>query len=330
MLPRPAQRSAAAAPRRAARPRPPPAARRGRPAPPRAGAGVTLRDVTYRPAGCGRDLLSSVSLSLPPTGLALLVGGSGSGKTTLLSLLAGLCEPSRGDVCLGQAAHTPPPLRRARTGFVFQFPERHFLAATLAGELSFGWPRDGGAPARSARALAALAACGLAALPLASPLASLSGGQQRRAALAVQLARAPWLLLLDEPLAGLDWEGRRELPALLSAVSRNSLVLAATHDLAPLRALAGAGARGVTRRYARSRAPQACGAWRRAGWRGPRAERGRCGLAASFLRASKHCGARAAARRRWRRGAARPLLRGGGRANTPAQWQAWRCFFVVT
>jgi len=193
-------------------------------------------------------------------------GRSGSGKTTLLSLLAGLCEPSKGSVCVGDAAeHTPAPLRAQRVGCVFQFPERHFLGETLAQELTFGWPRAETAGARcatlspsrvfhashapapslsatrAADAQRVLRACGLAQLALDAPLRSLSGGQQRRLALAVQLLRRPPLLLLDEPLAGLDWRARVALLPLLCAVARSCCVLAVTHDTQLLKPRATAG-----------------------------------------------------------------------------------------
>lgn len=212
---------------------------------------VRLQDVTYQPAGAGAPLLRGVELSLPSRGLALLVGRSGCGKTTLLTLLAGLAEPTSGLASVGgedaaAGRHTPAAQRLERVGLVFQFPERHFLAATVSEELTFGWPRGpNAAPLRAQlaqRAQAALAAAGLGALPLRAPLRSLSGGTQRRLALALQLARAPPLLLLDEPLAGLDPGARRALLPLLRAAAATSLVLAVTHDTAELAPLADAGA----------------------------------------------------------------------------------------
>lgn len=207
-------------------------------------ARVELHDVSYTPPGSATAVLDGATLSLPAAGLVLLVGASGSGKTTLLSLVAGLCEPSSGRVCVGEAAgfagHTPSSQRSQRVGFVFQFPERHFLASTLSGELTFGWPRGDaeGNLERTRRALATLSACGLSGLPLSAPLASLSGGMQRRVALAVQLLRAPEVLLLDEPLAGVDWEARAELLPLLSLVAQSSCVLVVTHDTKQLLPLA--------------------------------------------------------------------------------------------
>jgi len=94
---------------------------------------------------------------------------------------------------------------------------------------------------RAADAQRVLRACGLAQLALDAPLRSLSGGQQRRLALAVQLLRRPPLLLLDEPLAGLDWRARVALLPLLCAVARSCCVLAVTHDTQLLKPRATAG-----------------------------------------------------------------------------------------
>lgn len=235
--------------RQAAAPPPPPAtlaraARRAHSAAASSAPFLLLRDVCYSPAGSGTPLLSHCSLALPATGLCLLVGRSGAGKSTLLLLLAGLAEPTSGTCSLGAAAgeHTPAALRLARAGLVFQFPERHFVGTTAVEELSFGWPRGPSAGPRRAElataARAALAAAGLEELDLQAPLRSLSGGTQRRLALAAQVSRSPSLLLLDEPLAGLDAAARRELLPVLAAQARERLVLASTHDLAQLAPLA--------------------------------------------------------------------------------------------
>lgn len=128
--------------------------------------------------------------------------------------------------------------RMREVGLVFQFPERHFLGDDLLSELTFAWPRGGVASAfqqraeASARLQAAVSALSLTDIPMtASPMA-LSGGQQRRLALAIQLARGPSLLLLDEPLAGLDWRARREVVGLLKELKKECTLLVVSHDLA--------------------------------------------------------------------------------------------------
>lgn len=85
-------------------------------------------------------------------------------------------------------------------------------------ELAFAWPQTGAALAQlAAAAEVVLPAVGLAGVPLGTPLRQLSDGFQRRAALAAALVRRPGLLLLDEPLAGLDWRSRADIAGVLGA-----------------------------------------------------------------------------------------------------------------
>ena len=81
---------------------------------------------------------------------------------------------------------------------------------------------------------------GLAGLPLTQAPERLSGGQQRRLALAVQLLREPGILLLDEPTAGLDWSVRQEMVSLVGQLARDRLVLIVTHEPEGFEAVAGA------------------------------------------------------------------------------------------
>ena len=109
------------------------------PAPP---ALLEAESVSYQPDGCGVRLLDGCSLRLEKGTLGLLIGRSGVGKSTLLHLLAGFDQPSEGRVLLeGSPAAAA---RSGRVGLVFQFPERHWLSDTLAGELvrAIGWGNE--------------------------------------------------------------------------------------------------------------------------------------------------------------------------------------------
>jgi len=175
--------------------------------------------------------LRDVSLSLAPSEFVALVGPNGSGKSTLLRLLLGLLRPRQGRVEM--FGGPPTALRdRSRLGYV---PQRSHLAPELpatvrevvaGGRLSTGrWWRRSGPADRAAvdHALTAVALTDLAG----RPITDLSGGQQQRALIARALVSDPELLILDEPIAGVDAESQR--------LFRNSLVhLVAEHRTAIL------------------------------------------------------------------------------------------------
>lgn len=208
------------------------------------GAHVFLQNLEYHPAGSDVPLLHDVSMCLEPNTLGLIYGCSGGGKSTLLNILAGLARESSGKISFGgPVGETCDSIVRMKdAGLVFQFPERHFLGDTLAEELTASWPS--GTPEAmyaqqilNQRTHRVLAAVGLQHIPFDTKLEHLSGGYKRRVALAVQLVRQPKLLLLDEPLAGLDWKARHDLVGVLASLRSECTVLVVSHDLGEINPL---------------------------------------------------------------------------------------------
>ncbi len=193
--------------------------------------GVTF---TYDEGGAPVPALREVSFAVEAGASVALLGPSGSGKSTLLQVLRGLLDPTEGRVVLdgveggeGQAA------RRREVGLVFQTPELQLFAASAAQDVAFGPRRLGWAD--DAVEAAVDAAMELVGLPCTvfgerHPY-SLSGGEQRRLALAGVLAMQPRALLLDEPFVNLDPGARRDLAAVLSRLTEHgTTVVLATHD----------------------------------------------------------------------------------------------------
>lgn len=203
---------------------------------------LQVTDITYQPSDSGKAVLNGSNLQMPARGLGLIVGSSGAGKTTLLQCIAGLVAPTQGQIQLSVAqdskGETSMEQLAENVGLVFQFPERHFLADTVLGELTFGWPRS---PQQydmrkemAIRLQGALQSVGMSDIPVETEVNALSGGFQRRLALALQIVRGPSLLCMDEPLAGLDWRTRAELVPLLQQVKQERAVLIVSHDLQEL------------------------------------------------------------------------------------------------
>ena len=193
---------------------------------------LELRNVSYHPATAAQPVLRDLNLTLPVGRVALVAGRSGSGKTTLLEVISGLAEPSSGTL-LWEGQPLNGRQRRWLCGLVFQFPERHFLGLSVGQELKLGHRR-----LTADQGQEVLTLVGLEGLSLQQPPEQLSGGQQRRLALAVQLLRNPRVLLLDEPTAGLDWAVRGEILELLAALAQERAVLLVTHELAFARDIA--------------------------------------------------------------------------------------------
>lgn len=184
----------------------------------------------------GHPALENVSLEIPRGALVGILGPNGSGKSTLLRVFVGLLKPWAGTVrVLGR---TPLEARRL-VGYVPQVHETAPNFPITVGEVvAMGLYRRGSWPWRRAlapRVREALERVGMQRYER-HPVHALSGGQQRRVRIARALARAPELLLLDEPTAGLDAPSEAALLALLRALAdEGRTVVVATHDLAGVR-----------------------------------------------------------------------------------------------
>ncbi|KAJ4752139.1 Energy-coupling factor transporter ATP-binding protein EcfA2 [Rhynchospora pubera] len=205
---------------------------------------IEVTNLSYKPPGTQQSILNDVNLSLREKRFGLIFGRSGSGKTTLLQILAGLAQPTCGSIVVQKYGFDSSPVEPPKTllpekvGIVFQFPERYFLADTVLEEITFGWPRQK-ADALLTEDLAlnlqyAISSVGLKTISLDENPRALSGGYKRRLALAVQLVQMPDLLLLDEPLAGLDWKARADVVNLLKNIKKDLTILVVSHDLKEL------------------------------------------------------------------------------------------------
>ena len=185
---------------------------------------LELNNIRFRPATSERVVLEEINLKALPGKPVLISGNSGSGKTSLLEVISGLAGAQKGSILWNQEALTRRQ-RRWLCGVVFQFPERHFLGLNVSQELKLGHKR-----LTSEERSNVLRRVGLGDVDLRQAPERLSGGQQRRLALAVQLLRHPQVLLLDEPTAGLDWSVRSEVLELLQDLAHDRLLIVVTHE----------------------------------------------------------------------------------------------------
>jgi len=181
----------------------------------------------------GPAVLHGINLTIPRGECIALVGTNGAGKTTLVRHFNGLLRPTMGSVRVMEqdtAARSTGQLAR-KVGFLFQRPEQQLFAATVREELTYG-PRQLRFPDVDARVERALAHFGLQDVAT-SPPAVLGYGRQRAVTLATLAALDPPILILDEPTAGLDGRGRRQLLTWLAErrAAGTTLILV-THEMA--------------------------------------------------------------------------------------------------
>ena len=201
---------------------------------------LRLRDVSFRYGQ--RSVLDHVSLEVAPGELVALIGQTGSGKSTLARLSCALARPTSGSVEVEGLDTSDRRSRRAlrgRVGYVMQHPERQLFAETVFDDVAYG-PRNLGLSAEEVRRRVEgqLAFLGLADKAQASPF-GLSGGQQRLVALAGVLAMNPSLLVLDEPVAGLDPRGAERLREVIRSLhARGVAMLMISHSMEDVAQLA--------------------------------------------------------------------------------------------
>jgi len=178
----------------------------------------------------GQPALQAVSLCVEAGEKVALIGPNGAGKSTLLLHLNGLLI-GQGRVLIHGIPVQPETLRRIRAlvGLIFQSPDDQLFCSTVYEDVAYGPVYQGlPLPEVQERVVEALQAVSMIAHVERSP-ARLSLGEKKRVALATVLAMRPSILALDEPTAGLDPRGRRELIALLQRLPQTMVV--ATHDL---------------------------------------------------------------------------------------------------
>ena len=176
--------------------------------------------------------LFDIDLQIVDKSFTAIIGHTGSGKSTLLQLLNALNVPSKGQVTIGPQTITPTSKNkdikqvRKKVGLVFQFPESQVFDETVLKDVAFG-PQNFGVSKEEAEELAKekLALVGISEELFERSPFELSGGQMRRVAIAGILAMEPEVLVLDEPTAGLDPAGRKELMQLFKDLHKSGLTL---------------------------------------------------------------------------------------------------------
>ncbi len=209
---------------------------------------LETQDLTYTyAAGSPFEMhaLRGVSFSTRPGELLGIIGHTGSGKSTLVQHLNGLLRPTAGRVLLdGRDIWEEPKKIRAvrfRVGMVFQYPEHQLFEETVYKDIAFG-PHNMELPEDEIdrRVRAAAADVGLGEEYLTQSPFALSGGEKRRVAIAGVMAMRPQILILDEPAAGLDPRGRRQVLSMIRRYRdrEDTTVLLVSHSMEDIAAVA--------------------------------------------------------------------------------------------
>ena len=182
--------------------------------------------------------LKDISFSVEPGEFIGVIGHTGSGKSTLMQHLNGLLKPTEGAVLLGGKDIWSDKVftrqSRFRVGLVFQYPEYQLFEETVYKDIAFG-PKNMGLKAEEIdrRVREAASFVGLTEAQLKASPFDLSGGQKRRVAIAGVIAMEPEVLILDEPTAGLDPEGREEILQNIESYrqAKNATIMMVSHSM---------------------------------------------------------------------------------------------------
>lgn len=183
--------------------------------------------------------IKNVNLNVKKNSITAIIGHTGSGKSTLIQHINALMLPTRGRVIIDDFMITsnksPKGLKelRKKVGFVFQFPEYQLFEDTVEKDIMFG-PLNFGVDCDKAKenARIALKTVGLDESFLMKSPFDLSGGQKRRVAIAGILVMNPDILVLDEPTAGLDPQGTREMLQLFKSLNeQGKTIIMVTHHM---------------------------------------------------------------------------------------------------
>ncbi|MCM3741018.1 energy-coupling factor ABC transporter ATP-binding protein [Oceanobacillus luteolus] len=204
---------------------------------------ITFKNVTYiyqKNSPFEHKALENLSFHIPSGTFVAIIGHTGSGKSTLIQHLNGLTVPSEGEVHIGDFKLTndekPKNMKelRSKVGVVFQYPEHQLFEETIAKDIAFG-PQNFGVSEEEIerRTKEALRQVRLSEELLERSPFDLSGGQKRRVAIAGVLAIQPEVLVLDEPTAGLDPRGQKEIMDMFYNLHREAglTTILVTHSM---------------------------------------------------------------------------------------------------
>ena len=189
--------------------------------------------------------LKNVSFSVERGEFIGVIGHTGSGKSTLMQHLNGLLKPTSGEIMLdGKDIWSDKKLTRAsrfRVGLVFQYPEYQLFEETVYKDIAFG-PKNMGLKQDEVdrRVREAAGFVGITDAQLEASPFDLSGGQKRRVAIAGVIALEPEILILDEPTAGLDPEGREEILRNIESYrqAKNATIMMVSHSMSDVARMA--------------------------------------------------------------------------------------------